>query len=299
MKASVCFFGLLLLTVPLAAQNLLSNPGFDSNLSGWTSDYGTLLIPTWSPVDALGKAGSGSVSARAVFDAGSGVLPSLFQCVPVTAGNEYALGVRVQIPHGQSNTGIAQIRILFFDGANCTGTFISDNNPGTVSSPSPRFTATGTPMSAPSGARSAQVQLLVLKNEPGGFLIANFDDAFFGVTTDCLPRATVLCLGNGRFSVEAFFVATSESNGPAQAVQLTSDTGYFWFFNAENVEMVVKVLNGCGINSRYWVFAGGLTNVAVLMTARDTASGEVNTYENPLGTPFQPIQDTSAFTTCP
>ena len=36
-----------------------------------------------------------------------------------------------------------------------------------------------------------------------------------------------------------------------------------WFFQAENVEAVVKVLNGCGINDRYWVFAGGLTDVKV------------------------------------
>ena len=53
----------------------------------------------------------------------------------------------------------------------------------------------------------------------------------------------------------------------------TSDTGQFWFFSSQNVEMVVKVLNGCGFNQRYWVFAGGLTNVQVTLTVTDMANG--------------------------
>ena len=83
------------------------------------------------------------------------------------------------------------------------------------------------------------------------------------------------------------------------AVSETTDTGMFWFFSANNIEMILKVVNGCALNSRYWVFAGGLTNVAVTMTVTDTANGTVRTYNNPQNTAFQPIQDTSAFATCP
>ena len=63
--------------------------------------------------------------------------------------------------------------------------------------------------------------------------------------------------------------------------------------------MVIKVLNGCGLNLRYWTFAGGLTDVNVVMTVTDTQTGAVKTYTNPQGAPFQPIQDTDAFATCP
>lgn len=65
---------------------------------------------------------------------------------------------------------------------------------------------------------------------------------------------------------------------PARAtpVQLTGDTGYFWFFNASNVELVVKVLDACHFG-RFWVFAGGLTNVDVDLTVTDTATGAVKT----------------------
>ena len=62
--------------------------------------------------------------------------------------------------------------------------------------------------------------------------------------------------------------------------------------------MLVKVLNACALNSRFWTFAGGLTDVQVVMTVTDTRTGAVKSYTNPQGTPFQPIQDTGAFDTC-
>jgi hypothetical protein len=115
----------------------------------------------------------------------------------------------------------------------------------------------------------------------------------------CLPNATTMCLANGRFAVQATFDAGGGNAGDAHAVALTSDTGYLWFFTDTNVEAVVKTLDGCGLNSKWWVFAGGLTNVAVTLKVTDTKTGTVKTYHNPPSTTFLPIQDTSAFATCP
>lgn len=115
----------------------------------------------------------------------------------------------------------------------------------------------------------------------------------------CSTAATELCLNNNRFRVTMTFTASGQQAQTAQAVGLTSDTGYFWFFNSANVETVVKVLNGCGFNQRYWVFAGGLTDVGAVLTVTDTQAAVAKTYTNPLGTAFQPIQDTGAFATCP
>ena len=114
----------------------------------------------------------------------------------------------------------------------------------------------------------------------------------------CTPNALSLCLSNGRFKVQATW-QTSTSSGVGTAIPGTSDTGQFWFFSASNVEIVVKVLNGCGITNRYWVFAGGLTNVQVTLTVTDMQNGTVKTYNNKLGDAFAPIQDTAAFATCP
>jgi hypothetical protein len=113
------------------------------------------------------------------------------------------------------------------------------------------------------------------------------------------PMGTSLTLNEDRFEVRVSFRTPQGQEGEGQAIKLTSDTGYFFFFEEDNVELVVKVLRGCGVNGHYWVFAGGLTNVEVDLTITDTQTGDMQTYTNPLRTPFQPIQDTEAFATCP
>ena len=94
-------------------------------------------------------------------------------------------------------------------------------------------------------------------------------------------------------------IPSQGTSGRGTAVSLTADTGYFWFFNASNVEMIVKVLDACSLNSRKWVFAGGLTDVEVTLTVTDTQTGASRTYVNPANTAFLPVQDTAAFGTCP
>jgi hypothetical protein len=113
-------------------------------------------------------------------------------------------------------------------------------------------------------------------------------------TASCTTSLTNLCLSGGRFKVETNYV-TSTQSGAGNASTMTNDTGYFWFFAASNVEMFVKVLDGRPLNGKFWVFAGGLTNVDTLITITDTVTGAVKTYHNPANTSFQPIQDTNAF----
>jgi V8-like Glu-specific endopeptidase len=57
-----------------------------------------------------------------------------------------------------------------------------------------------------------------------------------------------LVLGNGRFEVRVAF-RTDDSEGNANPTVLTSDTGYFWFFDDDNVELVLKVLNAASSTS--------------------------------------------------
>lgn len=106
-------------------------------------------------------------------------------------------------------------------------------------------------------------------------------------------------LAGDRFKVSLQWMDESLTRGNGMPVVLTDDTGYFWFFNRSNVETVVKVLNGCTINGHFWVFAGGLTNVEAELRVEDTQTGQVSLYNNNLNNPFQPIQDTTAFATCP
>ena len=124
-------------------------------------------------------------------------------------------------------------------------------------------------------------------------------ESFDASAAPCVADTTTLCLNDSRFQVQAQWFAPDGRSGAGQVIPLTEDTGAFWFFSANNVEVVIKVLNACSVNSRYWTFAGGLTNVDVTLTVTDTQTGAVKTYTNAQGTPFPPIQDTSAFAACP
>lgn len=117
----------------------------------------------------------------------------------------------------------------------------------------------------------------------------------------CVPTTTTLCLNDGRFRVETLWQTPGGETGAGRAELLTDDTGTFWFFSPDNIEVVVKVLNACELApfNNFWVFAGGLTDVEVLLRVTDTVSGEVQEFVNPQGSGFQPIRETEAFRVCP
>jgi lysyl endopeptidase len=121
----------------------------------------------------------------------------------------------------------------------------------------------------------------------------------------CVPDAATLCIddqpGDRRFRVEVDF-ATSTANGRAQAVPLGNlgiqQGGIFWFFSPGNPELLIKVLNACTLNNRYWIFFAGTTNVQLSVTVTDTVTGNLWTRTNPNGRPLPTVQDTSALA-CP
>jgi hypothetical protein len=84
------------------------------------------------------------------------------------------------------------------------------------------------------------------------------------------------------------------TSGTGQAVPVTGDTGAFWFFSSNNLELVIKVVDGRAFNGYYWVFYGALSNVEYTITVTDTVSGGVRTYFNPQGT-LASVADTAAF----
>ncbi|HEV7516112.1 MAG TPA: trypsin-like serine protease, partial [Thermoanaerobaculia bacterium] len=114
----------------------------------------------------------------------------------------------------------------------------------------------------------------------------------------CIPSATVLCLGQGRFRVEATWQTVDGTIGAAATLPLSELDGFFSFFDPANIEVAVKVLDGCSSSRHFWVLAAGLTDVRTLLRVTDTASGATRTYLSPQGTPFGPVMDTAAFL-CP
>lgn len=115
-----------------------------------------------------------------------------------------------------------------------------------------------------------------------------------GPAGPCVASATTVCLNGGQFAVTITW-QTSTASGTGTIVPLTDDTAAVWFFSPTNLEVMFKVVKGCAFNNYYWVFAGGLTNVKVTIKVVNTKTGAVQTFDNPLNTPFQAIQATAAF----
>ena len=99
----------------------------------------------------------------------------------------------------------------------------------------------------------------------------------------CLDTGQAVCLNGGRFRAEMTWTDFSGSSGAGAAKRLTDDTGYFWFFDEDNVEAVIKVLDGTSINDSYWVFSGSLSNVNYTLTVTDSMTGGAKRYLNPSG----------------
>jgi hypothetical protein len=103
----------------------------------------------------------------------------------------------------------------------------------------------------------------------------------------------VVCLSNNRFSVRVTWKTSSDS-GTGTPIKFTPDSGLFWFFGSDNIEVLLKVLNACSYNNRYWIFAAATTDVEYTITVTDTLTGRVKTYFHAGGSPAPAITDTDA-----
>jgi hypothetical protein len=113
----------------------------------------------------------------------------------------------------------------------------------------------------------------------------------------CDWGSDTLCLGpSGRFQAHVTWRNPSNGEtGTGRTLALTNDTtGAFWFFGDQNLELMVKVLDGTTVNSHFWVYAGSLSNVEYTLTVTDTLTGSERNYHNPAGQ-FASLADVEAF----
>jgi len=132
-----------------------------------------------------------------------------------------------------------------------------------------------------------------------------------GAQSTCTANSTTACLIGDRFQVEvdydtsgSAFVApgVGTPSGSAQVVAQagfpTDATAPFTFYDADQVDALVQVLDGCPVNGHYWVFIAAATDAATTVDVTDTATGASVQYVGPSGQAFVPTLDTTAFQTC-
>lgn len=117
----------------------------------------------------------------------------------------------------------------------------------------------------------------------------------------CTPSGVATCLEDDRFKVRVHWRTNFGTRDAGDVVPFgTDDSGLFYFFNPNNWEVLLKVLNSCNSpNPRFWVFAAATTNVEYTITVTDTQDNVAKRYFKPQGPPAPAITDTNAFATCP
>lgn len=113
---------------------------------------------------------------------------------------------------------------------------------------------------------------------------------------DCVPDEETLCLLAGRIQVRAEWRNQHAGgvSGIGRSTHLTAQTGAFWFFDDQNLEVMIKALDGRPINGQIWIFLGSLSDVEYWVYVDDTATGLRRVFHNPPGNLYG-IAETMAF----
>ncbi len=122
------------------------------------------------------------------------------------------------------------------------------------------------------------------------------DDPGSGEDVDCAADGKTVCLHDGRYEVRVTWLAGNGATGDATvASPATRDAGLFWFFDPDNWEILVKVLDGCALNDHVWVYGASTTDLGYVIRVTDTATGVEREYRNEPGMPASAITDATAF----
>ena len=113
---------------------------------------------------------------------------------------------------------------------------------------------------------------------------------------DCEPDPHTLCLQDSRYELRVDWWDGEGQGGEGQVVHSgTNEAGLFRFFDRENWDVLVKVLDGCGLNGNVWFYAAATTNLGYTITVRDSVTGRTNTYGNEPDVPAPAVTDVFAF----
>lgn len=111
----------------------------------------------------------------------------------------------------------------------------------------------------------------------------------------CGTAGTTLCLAD-RFALDVDWrTGAAGPVGVGTATALNATSGVFSFFDEDNAELLVKVLDGCGVNGHWWVFSAAATDVEYVLRVTDTNTSTTRTFFNALGSTGRAVTEIEAF----
>lgn len=136
------------------------------------------------------------------------------------------------------------------------------------------------------------------RNDHGRSASSN-EVSFHLAANGCASTSTAACMHGGRFQVTLDYSTAEVTNEAAQVkdVDLGPASALFYFFDDTNVEALVKVLDGCGVNGNFWVFGAAATDLPYRLIVVDTQTRRATGYLNPPGAP-PAITDSKALDSC-
>ena len=168
-----------------AAQNLLLNPGFDTDLANWDLFNAFDVTATWDVADEHGNPGSGSMRGN-LPASGTFRMPIYeTQCVAVQGATTYRFGGSVLLPSATTpDTAFATVFANLYAAAGCSG------NPS-VHHPAPNVTVrdtwTRTQDTVATAATDHSLQFNLRVFAPTGTdLTSHFDNLFVEAMSDAI-----------------------------------------------------------------------------------------------------------------
>jgi len=186
--ASVSFAVLLMFARPAAAQNLLTNPHFDVDLSGWTLSPATTFDGT---ADANGSPTSGSartvVTMTPFTNQFAGVLSP---CITgITALATYDFGGKIFLDSAPAGAG-GEITIAYYSDNACATPIIADLAPPVTTTGS--WVSTSKSSLAPVSAVAVRFTTNGGTAATGGDIVFHIDDVFFQAAGSVPAMGTTL-----------------------------------------------------------------------------------------------------------
>jgi plastocyanin len=123
-----------------------------------------------------------------------------------------------------------------------------------------------------------------------------------GAIGPCAASGQVLCLGGGRFEAKAAFRGADDEplrSAVRSEAPAALRTGLLAFGNADDPELMLKVVEGCATNDHFWVELAAVTDFELEVAVRDTQTGRTWVFFNPAGRAAGVVRDLDAFGTCP